>query len=72
MAFRIPGRSLKIRFMDEVATVDDQYDIYDIGIEHENGGIDSIAFGGSAYTLKRVIADLNSKADAKSNDVVES
>ena len=65
MSIRIPGTSLKLRFFDEVETVDNQYDIYDIGIEHADGGIDSLAAGGSAYSLKKAVRELNRRADEK-------
>ena len=65
MAFRIPGRQERIRVFDRVATVDEQYDVFDVGVEHAHGGIDSVVVGVSAYSLKKAIETLNSKSDAK-------
>ena len=59
MIFTIPGSDIKARIFADVVTEDTQYDIYDVGIEHPNGGIDSIAFGGSCYSLKRGIEAIN-------------
>ena len=68
MQFRIPGTQLKARLVERVATTDTQYDIYDVGIQHPDGGIDSIAVGGSAYSLKKAIVNLNDKADEKATE----
>ena len=65
MRVRIPGTQLHARLLADVATDDPQYDAYDIGIEHPDGGIDSILFGGSAYSLKKAITKLNRQADEK-------
>ena len=59
MAFKFPGTAVTIRFMDEVETEDNQYDVYDIGFQYEDGGIDSVAFGGSFHSLKRGIEAVN-------------
>ena len=61
---RIPGTKLQLRFAERVATTDSQYDIVDFGVQHEDGGIDSIAVGGSFYSLKKRVEQLNDKADA--------
>jgi hypothetical protein len=65
MAFRIPGRKESIRVFDRVKCLDTQYDVFDVGVQHADGGIDSVVVGVSAYSLKKAIAALNSKADAK-------
>ena len=65
MRFRIPGTQLTARVFEEVVTADEQYSIVDVGIEHPGGGIDSVVVGGSAYSLKRAIDKVNSKADEK-------
>ena len=65
MAFRIPGRKETIRVFDRVTTVDEQYDVFDVGVQHADGGIDSVVVGVSAYSLKKAIDALNTKADAK-------
>ena len=60
------GRTARIaEFVD---TEDPQYDIIDFGIQHANGGIDSVAFGGSFYSLKRAINDANKAAHAPVTD----
>ena len=41
-----------IRLFERVETTDPQYYIYDVGLEHANGGIDSIAAGGSFHTAR--------------------
>ena len=65
---QIPGTTAKLRFFQRVDTVDPQYDIYDVGIQHEDDGIDSLAVGGSFYTLKNAIAEANAKAMQRSAD----
>ena len=63
--FRIPGTQLKARVFEQVATEDSQYMICDVGIEHPDGGIDSVVVGASAYSLKRAINNANQRADEK-------
>ena len=58
----IPGRTAKIRLVERVRTVDPQYNIYDVGIQHSNGDIDSIAVGGSFATAKRWLAEADERA----------
>ena len=71
MSYRIPCTTLRARIFDEVETVDPQYDIFDVGLEHADGGIDSIALGGSAYSLKKAIHNLNRRADDKAAAAAE-
>ena len=59
MPLPIPGTEFKLRLLDTVETEDEQYDIFDIGLQHPDGGIDSLAFGGSCYSLKNAVATLN-------------
>ena len=47
MRFKVPGQSVSVRLFVRVATVDNQYDIFDVGIEQEDGSVDSIVVGGS-------------------------
>ena len=63
MSIRIPGTTLRARVFDAVETVDPQYDIYDVGIEHAHGGIDSLVVGGSFYSLKQAVTNMNRRAD---------
>lgn len=65
MRFRIPGTTVTARIVEAVETADSQYDVFDVGIEHEHGGIDSIVVGASAYSLKKAVANLNRTCDEK-------
>ena len=65
MRFRIPGTTVTARIVEAVETADPQYDVFDVGIEHEHGGIDSIVVGASAYSLKKAVANLNRVTDEK-------
>jgi hypothetical protein len=65
MRFRIPGTTVTARIVEAVETADPQYDVFDVGIEHEHGGIDSIVVGASAYSLKKAVANLNRTCDEK-------
>ena len=47
MRFKVPGQSVSVRLFERVETVDNQYDIFDVGIEQEDGSIDSVVVGGS-------------------------
>ena len=67
--FRIPGTTMSLRTFDKVETVDGQYNIVDVGIQYEDGAIDSLAVGGSFHSLKRAISNMNSNADASATDV---
>ena len=54
MRFKLPfNDSITVRAFERVETVDDQYDIVDVGVEYATGRIDSIAVGGSFSTLKK-------------------
>lgn len=61
---RIPGTKKSLRFFDPVETADEQYNVYDIGVQHDDGGIDSMVVGGSFYSLKKAISNLNDKVDS--------
>ena len=65
MRFQFPGSQVYVRVFEEVETVDPQYDAYDVGLEYGSGGIDSILFGGSAYSLKKAVTELNRRSDEK-------
>ena len=62
MLIKLGKTGRNIRLFQKVETVDNQYDIRDIGIEHEDGGIDSLVVGGSFYSLKKVIANADAEA----------
>ena len=65
MRFRIPGTTVTARIVEAVETTDPQYDVFDVGIEHEDGGIDSVVVGASAYSLKKAVENINQAADEK-------
>ena len=50
MLFKVPGKNIKLRLFERVETTDSQYHIYDVGIQHACGGIDSIAAGGAFHS----------------------
>ncbi len=63
MRFKIPGRNTNVRLFEKVETTDPQYLIFDVGVEYEDGSIDSLVVPGSGSyaTARRVIKDLNDK-----------
>ena len=65
MRFGIPGMKTKhtIRLFERVETVDNQYDIFDIGVETPDGVIDSIVIGGAFSSAKQWLAT-EDKAEA--------
>ena len=65
MRFRIPGRQVRVRLFEPVQTVDNQYNLYDVGLEQEDGSIDSIAVGGSFSYVKSLCRDADNKAEEK-------
>ncbi len=65
MRFKVPGQSVSVRLFERVATVDNQYDIFDVGIEQEDGSVDSIVVGGSFSFAKSLISDANKRRDEK-------
>ena len=60
MRFTVPGQDISVRLFERVETVDTQYNIYDIGIEQDDGSIDSVVVGGSFSLIK----SLANKAEA--------
>jgi len=72
MLIKVPGQDLNLRFFERVETVDDQYNIYDIGVEQpgEDGNniIDSICVGGSFSYAKSLVKSIDDKAAAKKSD----
>ncbi len=65
MRFKVPGQSVSVRLFERVQTVDNQYDIFDVGIEQEDGSVDSIVVGGSFSYAKSLCRKADEKADAK-------
>lgn len=62
MRFKLPGMNVHVRLFEEVATVDNQYHIFDSGVEYKDGSVDSIAVGGAFATAKSWINAADSKA----------
>jgi hypothetical protein len=61
MLWSLPGTDTKIRVFEEVKTVEDNYHIYDCGLQYAEGQIDSLAFGGSFHTIKNLCGSLDEK-----------
>ena len=59
--FGLPGSDLQIRLFESVKTEDTQYNIVDVGVQYKNGGIDSLVFGGSFYTINNLCGSLDEK-----------
>ena len=71
MRFKLPfNDSVNVRLFEKVETVDDQYDIVDVGFEYSTGRIDSIAVGGSFSSLREWTAPSpkDSKGDTPTTD----
>ena len=64
MKFRIPGQDINVRILERVETVDDQYDIFDIGVEQADGSIDSVVVGGSFSYAKSLFKSMDEKKEA--------
>ena len=67
MRFKIPGRSTNVRLFERVETTDPQYDIFDVGIEYEDGSIDSLVVPGSGSyaSAKAFVKRIDEKAEAE-------
>ena len=63
--FRIPGTTVQVRLFDPVETTDTQYNVYDVGVQYDDGGIDSMVVGGSFYSAKKWMGKLDDKAAKK-------
>ena len=63
MRFKIPGQPIHVRLFERVETVDQTYDIVDVGLEYDNPDFDNdtVAVGGSFGSLKRTIKTLDDK-----------
>lgn len=69
MRFKVPGQSVSVRLFERVETVDNQYDIFDVGIEQEDGSVDSIVVGGSFSYAKSLCRKADQKAAANKQTV---
>lgn len=68
MRFKVPGQSVSVRLFERVTAEDSQYDIFDVGLEQEDGSIDSVVIGGSfsyAKSLARQADENAAKAKAE-------
>ena len=65
MRFKVPGQSVHVRLFERVETTDNQYDIFDVGLEQEDGSIDSMVVGGSFSYAKSLIKAMDDKATEK-------
>lgn len=63
MRFKIPGQDISVRLLERVETTDPQYNIYDVGVEQEDGSIDSLVVGGSFSYAKSLISAMDRKRD---------
>ena len=63
MLLAIPNTKVTARIFEPVKTEDPQYNIVDLGVQYEDGGIDSLAVGGSFYSLKKAVKQNNSRLD---------
>ena len=70
MRFKVPGQSVHVRLFERVETADNQYDIFDVGLEQEDGSIDSMVIGGSFSYAKSLIKAMDDKAAAKQDTTV--
>ena len=70
MQFRIPGREVSVRLFERVETVDNQYNIYDIGLQQADGSIDSLVVGGSFSYAKSLARKADEKAAEEKADNV--
>ena len=65
MRFQIPGKDVRVRLFERVQTVDSQYDIFDVGVEQQDGTIDSLVVGGSFSLVKSLAATADEKKAKK-------
>ena len=65
MKLQMPGASMSFRLFERVETVDDQYDIFDVGVEQSDGSIDSVVVGGSFSLAKSLCSSANEAVEEK-------
>jgi len=65
MQFRIPGRDVSVRLFERVETVDNQYDIFDVGLQQADGSIDSVVVGGSFSYAKSLCRKADENAESR-------
>ena len=70
MRFKLPGSRINVRLFERVETVNDTYDIFDVGVEFTDKDknvlkIDSVAVGGSFASAKAAISTFDEKQEKK-------
>lgn len=67
MRFKIPGHDIQVRIVERVITNDPQYEIFDVGIEYEDGSIDSLVVPGSGSykSAKAFVKRIDDKEQAE-------
>jgi len=70
MLIKVPGQDFNVRLFERVKAVDDQYDLFDVGIERpgkdeDHPIIDSVCVGGSFAYAKSLVKTIDEKAEAK-------
>ena len=70
MRIKVPGQDFNVRLFERVKAVDDQYDLFDVGIERpgkdeDHPIIDSVCVGGSFAYAKSLVKTIDEKAEAK-------
>lgn len=68
MIFKIPGQDVSVRFFERVGTTDSQYDIFDVGLQQEDGSIDSLVVGGSFSYAKSLARKADENKTQKATD----
>ncbi len=68
MIISIPGQDMSVRFFERVTTEDSQYDIFDVGIQQDDGSIDSVVVGGSFSLMKSLAKKADEDKAAKKAD----
>ncbi len=71
MRFRIPGQDVSVRLFERVATVDEQYDIFDVGLEQSDGTIDSVVVGGSFSYAKSLCLAADERRETRTKSEPE-
>ena len=70
MRFKVPGQTVSVRLFERVETVDNQYDIFDVGLQQEDGSIDSVVVGGSFSYAKSLCRKADELGAAKRAEAV--
>ena len=68
MLLKVPGQDISLRLFERVETVNDTYDIFDIGVQQADKSIDSIVVGGNFSYAKSLLEAMDKKAEEKKAD----